>query len=381
MGLSVYDFQLMVFAIDNSKFEPLGELNQFSSVIWPKAYQKFSEFELWAPITEENNGYFKPGNVIWKKGTDEAVVIEIVEPQIDDVGNKNYSIRGRTIECYLCSRIIWKTYNAQDKKASTVIYEIVNSNCINTSDSKRKIPYLEIANDPQIGEVISYQSTGAEVYDAINEIAEETNLGFKIAFDPINKKMRFMIYQGVDRTINQSSNTQAVFSSDTEDVLQSSYYMNTQDYKSMALVAGEGEGKDKKYQEAGNKASSGFLRKELFVDAKSLRSKTANSAGEEVVVSAEEYGKMLIQKGEESLSRFKVSESFDAAIRSDINAHNKLGVDYNLGDLVTVIDNQLNVIVSARITEITESVNENYSLDVVFGYGYPTIFEKMKRTT
>lgn len=379
MELSLDSFQLIVFTVNNTVFEPIGELNQFSSVLWPKSYQGFSDFELWAPITEENNTFFKSGNILWKKNTDEAVVIEIVEPQIDEDGNKSYSIRGRTLESILCSRIIWKTYSAENKKASSVMYEIVSNNCVNPTDTKRKIPYLELDTDSQIGNEISYQGTGVEVYDALLDISTDSSLGFKVKFDPINKKMIFSVYEGLDRTINQLANNPVQFSSDIEDTLTSSYYLNSQDYKTTALVGGEGEGKERKYQDTGNLEASGLLRKEVFVDASSIVSTSVNEKGEEVTVSVDEYNKMLKQAGDEKLSEYIVTETFEATIRMVGNVHHVLGVDYNLGDIVTIIDKQLGVLVSARITQIIENISENYGVDITFGYSYPTIFKKVKR--
>ena len=42
-------------------------------------------------------------------------------------------------------------------------------------------------------------------------------------------------------------------------------------------------------------------------------------------------------------------------------------------------DNQLNVVVSARITEVEEDFDDEYALVFTFGYSYPTIMQKVKQ--
>ena len=57
----------------------------------------------------------------------------------------------------------------------------------------------------------------------------------------------------------------------------------------------------------------------------------------------------------------------------------EFGVDYKKGDKVTVRDEQLNVVVSARITEVQEEFDDEYALVLTFGYSYPTIMKKVKQ--
>ncbi|MBR3321952.1 MAG: hypothetical protein IKG04_08640, partial [Exiguobacterium sp.] len=46
----------------------------------------------------------------------------------------------------------------------------------------------------------------------------------------------------------------------------------------------------------------------------------------------------------------------------------KYGVDYGLGDIITVQDNYIGKYINTRITEATEVQDENgYRIDVVFG--------------
>ena len=370
--------QILVFKVDDNTFENIGEVNQYDSLIWPDKFNGYASFELWAPITEENSEYFKKGNILWCGG-DNAAVVEIVKSAIDDKGTKTFNVKGRTLEMLLTTRIIWGTYNASNKYASTAMYDIVKQNCISPTNASRKIPYLECAEDKQLGGKMSVQKTGGEVYDAITTIAGSKDLGFNMLFRPKEKKLIFEVVAGVDRTIEQSEVDPVEFSTDLEDILSSSYYTNNQDEKNVAFVQGEGDGTSRVSQISGNNELEGFSRKELYVDARDLQSETVNEDGTTTSLTPDEYKAALINRGDDKLSECEVTETFEAQIRVFGDIQYEFGKDYQKGDKVTVRDRQLNVVVSARITEVEEDFDDEYALVLTFGYSYPTIMQKVKQ--
>lgn len=370
--------QILVFRVDDTTFENIGEINQYGSLIWPDKFNGYASFELWAPITDENSEYFKKGNILWCGG-DNAAVVEIVKSTIDDEGTKTFNVKGRTLEMILTTRIIWGTYNASNKYASTAMYELVNQNCVNPTNTNRKIPYLECAEDKQFGGKMSVQKTGGEVYDALTTIASSKDLGFNVLFRPKEKKLIFEVVAGVDRTIEQSEVDPVEFSTDLEDILSSSYYTNNQDEKNVAFIQGEGDGASRVSQVSGNNELEGFNRKELYVDARDLQSKTINEDGTTTSLTQDEYKAALINRGDDKLAECEVTETFEAQIRVFGDIQYEFGKDYQKGDKVTVRDRQLNVVVSARITEVEEDFDDEYALVLTFGYSYPTIMQKVKR--
>lgn len=370
--------QILVFEVNDTTFDSIGEVNQYESLIWPDKFNGYASFELWAPITEENSEYFKKGNILWCGG-DNAAVIEIVKSEIDENGTKTYNVKGRTLEMLLTTRIIWGTYNAVNKDTSTAMYEIVNQNCINPSNANRKIPYLKLAEDLKFGGKITYQKTGGEVYDSLSTIASTYDLGFSVLFRPKTKELIFEVLEGVDRTVEQSVNDPVEFSTELEDLLSSSYYTNDQDIKNVAFVQGEESGSSRKSVTSGEANSKGFGRRELYVDARDLQSASVDENGEEQNLSPTEYTQALTQRGNDKLSECKTTETFEAQIRVFGDVQYEFGKDYQKGDKVTVRDRQLNVVVSARITEVEEDFDDEYALALTFGYSYPTIMQKVKQ--
>ena len=110
-----------------------------------------------------------------------------------------------------------------------------------------------------------------------------------------------------------------------------------------------------------------------------MQKKSSDEDGSEVVLTDSEYNKVLTQRGDDKLAENKTTETFEAQIRVFGDVQYEFGVDYQKGDKVTVRDNQLNVVVSARITEVEEDFDDEYALVLTFGYSYPTIMQKVKQ--
>lgn len=376
------NLDIYVFKLDNETFDAIGEINKYTSLMWPDKFNGYATFELNVPVTQENKNLIKKGNVLWCGG-DNACIIEIIQSDTDEDGKKTYKVKGRTLEMLLTTRIIWGTYSCVGKHSSTAMYEIVDQHCINPLDSFRRIPFLDCDDDGRkFGKVISFQKTGGEVYDALESIATDAELGFDVLFRPKEKKLIFKVTEGVDRSIlpmSGDASNLVIFSTDLEDILSSSYYINDQDVKTLAYVAGEGQGSERTYIVSGNSASKGFGRRELYVDARDLQSEISNEDGTKTQINPDDYRDMLNDRGTEKLAVCIVSESFEAKMRVIGDVQYKYGIDYNKGDKVVVQDTELGVQVIAKVTEVSENYDDEYELVITFGYSYPTLIEKVKR--
>lgn len=372
---------IYVYKLDNETFDALGQINKFTSLMWPNKYNGYASFELNAPVTQENRTLLKKGNILWCGG-DNAAIIEIVKSDTDENGQKTFNVKGRTLEMLLTTRIIWGTYTCISKYSSTAMYDIVKSQCINSSDASRIIPFLECAEDEELGKKIAFQKTGGEVYDTLVRIATDADIGFDVLFRPREKKLIFKVIEGVDRTIMLTADDPAnlvIFSTDLEDILSSSYYTNDQDIKTLAYVAGEGEGTERKYIISGDNASAGFERRELYVDARDLQSEVSDGDGTTTTISDDDYNDLLNDRGIEKLAECVTTESFEAKMRVTGDIQHVYGVNYAKGDKVLIQDTELGVQVIGRVTEVSENFDDEYELIITFGYEYPTLIQKVKR--
>lgn len=376
-SLDIYVYKLD----DDGTFDSIGQINKYTSLMWPNKFNGYASFELNAPVIQENRNLIEKGNIIWCGG-DNACMIEIVQSDTDENGQKVYKVKGRTLEMLLTTRIIWGTYNCVNKYSSTAMYEIVDKQCVNPSDDYRKIPFLECAEDEQLGKIISFQKTGGEVYTVLESLATDADLGFDVLFKPREKKLIFKVIEGIDRSIlpmSGDASNLVIFSTDLEDILSSSYYTNDQDVKTLALVAGEGSNTERVHIVSGNAASKGLLRRELYVDARDLQSEIQNEDGTVTTINEDVYRDMLNDRGTEKLAECITIESFEAKMHVIGNAQYEYGVDYNKGDKVIIQDTELGVQVIGKVTEVSENYDDEYELMITFGYSYPTLIQKVKR--
>lgn len=366
---------LMVFSMDNSEIVLLGQINQLNQVSWQKQFVDAGEFEITVPVTEENKTLLKKKRVIWP-GKESAGIIEIVDIQKTEDGERIFTVKGRTLESILERRILSETLVFKNERMSTILYAIVDSTCINPSNTDRVIPFLECEVDEQFGPIITMQKTGDDVLYTLNEICLRVeNIGFEIQFKPDQNKLLFKVIQSEDRTINQQVNSPVIFSDDTEDILADAYYENMQSVKNIAYVFGEGTGGDRIVVEEGEVYSSGFDRFELFVDARDLQ----QNSDPDNPLTDEEYEEVLRSRGEENLGEAKLVQTYEGTLRLADNPQYTFGTDYNIGDKVTIEDEEIGVAVDGVVSGITEVVSDTYTASALFGYEMPRLSRKIKK--
>jgi len=336
----------MVLYVINPNLEILDIIENTKSVIWNNKYYECGEFEVVLPATQKYISLLRRGNYLVRAGhEDNAMIIQGVKLDTDiEEGNKIY-ISGECIKSLIKRRIVWQQTNVSGN-IETCIKKLLDENVINPVDTSRKLDYFTFRAIGLFKDTISAQYTGDNIYDVIVTICQDRGIGWNVSLDLDNKQFVFYLYKGVDRSYNQSVNPFVVFSADFENVLNTTYISDDSNYMNVARVAGEGEGTARKYVTVGE--ASGLERYELFVDAR-------NTSSNDGKVSDSDYKTLLEEAGKEKLSEHQLVESYEGEIESGQNY--TLGVDYNLGDIVEVV-NEYGMEASTRIIEIIENEDE-----------------------
>lgn len=376
-GTQKASLTLLVFKFNNIDFYPIGEIDVYQNAYFSVNYQGGGRFEFFSPILPQTTELLKINNLIWTGG-DYGYIIEGVRSSVTPTGALMYHVTGRSLISIISQRIVLGRYTATNRRASTIMYELVRRNAVSPDDPKRKLPYLSNTTDKLLGDLITIQHTGGSIYDHIDKLAREQGLGYRVKIDPRTNKLMFDVYKGVDRTIYQTSVIPVEFSSDLDDILESEHYLSNSDYKNYALVAGEGEGNARMMIITGDFVSTGFARRELYVDARDLQSETKDENGNDTTLSISDYMMVLGQRGNERLAQASVVETVEASIRIYGNTTYKFGIDYMLGDTVTITDKRIGVSISAAITGIEETFGEEYKLNLLFGFEPMTFADRIR---
>lgn len=370
--------QIIIF--DPDTLDHIGIITKYTSLVWSPKFRGKGTFEFWCSLDQSNIELIKAERLVWFGDNFSGVILSF-EEVIEDNGSKKLDVKGMLLNEYISRRIIWGTHVATKKNISVIIKDLVNNNCVSPTDKLRKIKYLEIKqNAKEVGEVIDYQKTGGNLLDELEGLCEasEYSIGFKTYLEPKSKKIIFEIITGQDRTRNNSQgNFPVVLSTDLKDILSSKYYYNCGDVKTTALVAGEDVGVNRKKVTSGDISSGGIYRKELYVDARDLKSVDEDTKEE---IPTDIYLSMLQERGLTKLSDYVIEENFETEIRTTGKSNYNYGEDYFLGDKVTIEDKMLGISVDATILEVNESWEEKgYTLKISFGYSKLMLSKKIKR--
>ena len=329
---------------------PLCVLDVYNSFIWTDRYSKYGDFELHASMNEDLLQYLKQDYYITNANSEHVMIIEKLLINSDTENGNTITVSGRSLESLLERRIVWKRTTLSGNLQNS-IKKLLTENVISPKDSNRKIEdfIFEESTDSAITELtIKGQYTGDNLYEAITSICQENNIGFKVTMNNLNQFV-FKLYSGVDRSYGQSVNPYVVFSPNFENIIESNYIESKMALKNVALIGGEGEGTARKYTSVGT--ASGLDRRELFIDARDVRSEddNGNSIPEAV------YLEQLRQRGREKLAENVDVVAFEG--EADVSAMFTYGVDFFMGDIVQIA-NEYGHETKSRIVELISSESE-----------------------
>lgn len=330
--------------IMDKNFEIISVIDAFKSFIWTDRYNAYGDCEIYTFVNLDILADAQLDNYLWMEGSERLMFIDERRIESDVESGAYLTIVGKSLEKILDRRIVWNQTILKGNLQSA-IQKLLNENVINPSISGRKIDnfIFEASTDPRITTLtIDRQYTGTNLYDAINGLCAEQNIGFKVILND-NNQFVFSLYKGEDRSYDQEQNPFVVFSPEFENIINSNYLESNGLLKNVGLVAGEGEGADRRTVTIGT--GSGLNRREDFIDARDVSSSLED--GE--TMSDSEYRNQLSQRGKERIAESKFVQTFEGAVETTQTF--VYGTDFFLGDVVQLA-NEYKIEASARIEEI-----------------------------
>lgn len=325
----------------------IGQIENHLSLIWTRKFYEPGNFELHAPITDENLELLQKGNIVSKRGSKEAGVIEDIEKEESNIKNE-ITVKGRFLSSYMDRRLIKSTVNFNG---------YVEEAMRKLLGGATPIPLVRFGVFHGFPEKVEFQATMKNLMTYETKLAKTGAIGYRFAPDFDVHEIIFDTYKGIDRTVGQHENPRVVFSESYDNLNNAIYRYNDQKLRTYAIVGGEGEGSERVYYTVGG--GEGLNLREIFVDAKDINSEE---------LTAEQYKAALIQRAQETLNENIVSESLEC--ETDADANFKYKEDYDLGDLVTVRKKRWGLCMNQRITEIQE-IYEYGKMKVVPTFGNP----------
>lgn len=343
-------------------FEVVTIIDAFKSFIWTERYSEEGDFELYVPANTLSISQLQQGNYVWIKESKTMMVVEEIKITTDAEDGNYLTVTGRSLSSILRRRIVWGLV-VIDGDLDNSVKKLVTDAIISPDVNSRKIDLFtyKATTDSRIKAMkVNKEATGTELYELIVEICKMNNIGFRVNFTDENK-FEFELYMGMDRSYKQFSNPYIVFSPSFENLVNSSYDADSKELKTVTLVAGEGEGSERKMLtvEGDEKnPKTGIERRELFTDARDLSTKDGDTT-----LTDAQYNEKLKERGLEKLKENSATTIFEGQAET-LNTF-VYGKDFFLGDIVQ-IENEFGIESTVRITEIIRSYDDS-------GYSvYPT---------
>ena len=350
-----------LYVLDQN-FEKIYVLDTFESLIWVDKMYEPGTFELYTPVSSDILLYLRPGNYLMNNDSDRLMIIEDFTIDSDVETGNHVKIIGRDLTSILDRRIIWKTieFKSEDKKGvkiQEIIKELITKNIISpttaTGGNARKINnflFKELTGDTELDKMkmtIQY-NIGDNLLAIIQDICQTKKIGFKITLDA-NYNFVFELFRGVDRSYMQSTLPCVAFKPSYGNIIESTYLEENSTHKNVALVAGEGEGEERKTRVVGAMSiAAGIFRKETFIDGSDISSDDLESG--------KSYVQALDERGKKELKNLKINKKFEG--KCDTTRLYVYGRDFFIGDIVQVA-NEYGIEDSCYITEFTWSYNDN----------------------
>lgn len=306
------------------------------------------EFSLDAGIA--NAELLKQDDVVWfDKEYDKAHIIEHIET-VQSGSTKTFIVKAKHINTLLSDYItIPPTGSAYDSITGTreqIVRDWVINNAITPTDATRAQYDIALGTVKGLGDNITEQTRYKPLADEIERVLHPQDLGYTLSIDLTNKQFIFDVVEGVDRSAGQVINNRVIFGIHYGNMANYKRVVSNLNSKSIAYVGGQGEGTARTIEKVD---TSTGRKKEIFVDAR------------DISVSSE-----LIERGNQKLSEVAPVDTYEFDI---IEKQFVYGIDYNLGDFVTIVDDRNNF-VNLQLKRVTERFERGH-IYIVPEFGNP----------
>lgn len=403
---------MQVYVLDNN-YSIIGVIDEAESVLWNKKYNDVGDSEIYIPCNATYLDLLRKGNYLYRY--DDDMVCKIQKREIEtDVEDGDYLIvPGTDLCCILAGRIIrWKI--VYSGTVAGFIEKVLTDNVINPAQSVRAIPNFRVVLDESNGERFTERietSTFTEdLLQLIITTCKTYNYGFRLTYNVEPGEFVFRLYKGKNKSLIDGAEY-VEFSPTFSNILSSSFIEDESNLKNVVYVGYKSANKDDETvyllsMYRGDSEPQGEARREIYVDGTGTSRDiayaelqqmfpdvtkttdtnaegkptatyyngeqivaTSEGSGDEEKISVSDYTYLLLirELGNNALAEHTEITDFSGNVDTIDTYEYK--VDYNIGDIVRVV-NEHGIEAEARIVEIMESDDneDGYVVEPVFEY-------------
>lgn len=357
----------------------LGIIDTAQSIIWHSVYYGVGDFEIYVSAQPDIVELLQVGRYVTRVDNSEVGIIESLQIFDDPVSGTMITASGRFAKSMLDRRHIYRlsgkvnTPTILRGNVESEVRRVVKENAIACSfDSRRNIPVLALGDSAGLpytivdssGKAAQKQVSYENLLEYTDALLKEYGLAATVVLDADARKLRYVVYEGDDKSVdNPDCAVPVTFSKEFDNLISSNYYFNEQQRKNVALVGGAGEGTDRFYYLLAGE-ETGLERREVFVDAGSLNRTYKDENEVDQTYTDEEYRAMLDAEGTLKLTDYRTEETLNGTV--DVMTSGLIyNVDFMLGDIVTMQANEIGRYVNERLLDVLERQDaDGYNIEV-----------------
>lgn len=360
---------------NNNKYELIGQIDEIESLLIVYKYVSVSTFTLTVPYTPQVSSYLQV-NYMLTIHSPETLGVENTEPFIittkkleESNGVVTLQVSGKNPLFWLTKRqCLLPNYGFTDTTPEVIAKTYVANNCAQYAPTQRQYPNLTTAPVQGLGTPITFTNT--EDLPTILEVCETVlnarNLGQNVTFNLSTQTFQYNVFNGADRTINQSQNSPVVFSPNLNNLQSQSYTHSISNFANVVYVYGQ-IGDTTETVIVGE--ASGFNRYETSTSG-------TLEQGSAVTLTKNNYKEVFSVIGENTLVTQAETKNLIGTIQ--LSSDFQLNIDFSLGDSVTYLNNEWGIQENVMIRELRLQYSTNgFIAQASLGYPLPTLEDKL----
>lgn len=326
----------------NSNFEPVAYLPYFN-LQWTREYYKVGQFSVQIAVAD----YSPDMAYLYTPDRAETGIIQMVE-LTENVKGRLVQLSGYFLEALLNDKIVYPTYYAKGGIPAAVVDML--------RKYKDDIPLMTVADAPATqADDTAWQETGSPLADIAYTKLQTLQYSLRCRYNYEANTITAEVWQGKDRTQEQTENPYVVFSDGFGNLNEITASRDTSNYRNYAVVTGEDQNEQPKVAYAD--LSDGGYKRWLYVEATDVWDPEEQTEAE--------YTESLRQQGLDALLDYAIVTNVDIQAASSGFEYLR---DWDLGDLVDVVVEDIGLTIQARIVTVREVFKEgNHTVEIELG--------------
>lgn len=382
------ELKLIVYEMKTSTISPIGILQEYTSLSYNPCFDDIGSFELNLPFS------FEAMNLVERQDNCEKIIL--LEDGICGICHKvqlshsptekSIKIKGQLAEGLLDNfGIPQKIVAVPDSVANAVdIQDYVQTEAQRNWSSDngtwwRAVEPIVHTTDSSYKLVDGYNGGRCSGTRFVRDLCMICDKGYSVRYDDTDARFKFQFLSYTDRTVNQNTNSPVLISTKLGSLYSSKFVLNSQNWKNIVIAVAT-------YTYNGTEYTTELpVTYDEYASIQSIPRKDRRAAYVEMDLTAEtvssiqDIPKMIKREAKKSLYEYALVKSYDCTINSTDNSF-IFGVDYFLGDKVTVYDEELQLQLDAQVKEYTVTYSSSgKKFEPVFGFSQPTLNRILKQ--